>query len=63
MLTVNELIGDEVERPAITGPLRDQHRRPRAQSPLATTPLADHEALRAIEPEQALMVHRKALPS
>ena len=49
--TVDELIGDEVERPAVVRPLRNQHRRPRAQSPLAAAPPADHEAHLAIEPE------------
>src|SRR5262249_8385721 len=60
---INELVGNEVERPAVVRPLWDQHRRPRAQGPLATAPSADHEALLAIEPEQPLVVHYKALPS
>lgn len=60
---VNELIGHEVERPAVVRPLRHQHGRPRAQGPLAAAPPADHEALFAIEPEQAFVVHLEALPS
>ena len=60
---VDELIGDKIQRPAVVRPLRDQHRCPCAQGPLATTPPADHEALLAIEPEQAFVVHREALPS
>ena len=34
---IDELIGDEVERPAVVGPLRDEHRRPRADRPLASS--------------------------
>ena len=61
--TVDELVSDEVELPAIVRPLRDQHRRPRAQGALATAPPTYHEALLAIEPEQAFVVHLEALPS
>jgi hypothetical protein len=43
--------------------LRDEHGCPRAQGPLAAAAAADHEALLAIDPEQALVVYRKALPS
>jgi hypothetical protein len=50
--TIDELISNEVERPAVVRPLRDQHRRPRAQSSLAAAPPADHETLLAIEPEE-----------
>ena len=60
---VDELIGDEVERPAIVRPLRDQHRRPRAQGAFASTSPADHEAFLAIQSEQPLMVHDEALPA
>ena len=60
---VDELIGDEVERPAVIRPLGHQHRRPCAQRPLSSDPTADHETLVAIDSEQALVVHQEALPS
>jgi hypothetical protein len=39
------------------------HRRPDANSPLASTTAPDHEAFLAIEPKQPLMVQDQALPS
>jgi hypothetical protein len=60
---IEELVGDEVERPAIVWPLWDEHRRPRAQGPLAATSSTDHEAFFAIQPEQAFVVHLEALSS
>src|SRR5262245_55027458 len=60
---IDELIGNEVERPAVIRPLWNCQWRPCAQSPLASAAPADHEALLAIEPKQPLMVHNEALPS
>lgn len=58
---VEELIGDKVQRPAVVWPLRDEHRCPCAQGPLAAAATANHETFLAIEPEQPLVVYRKAL--
>ena len=60
---VDELIGDEVERPAVIRPLGYQHRRPCAQRPLSSAPTTDHETLVAIDSEQALVIYQEALPS
>ena len=54
---VEELIGDEVERPAIVGGERDRHRRPRSHRPLASAPPPHHQPFFPIEPEQPLVVH------
>ena len=51
---IDELIGDEVERPVVVGPLRDEHRRPRAERPFAPATAANHEAFLPIEPKQRL---------
>ena len=59
---VDELVGNEVERPALVRQLRHQHRCARAQSPLASAAPAHRETFLAIEPKQPLVVHRKALP-
>jgi hypothetical protein len=46
---VEELVGSEVERPALVRPLGDRHGRSRAQRPLAPAPTPDHEALFAVD--------------
>src|SRR6516164_3844192 len=61
--TVDELIGCEVDRPALIRELRNGHWRTRPKGSLASASPAYHEPLLAIEPKQALMVHDEALPS
>ena len=58
-----EGIGYEVEAPALVGPLRDRHRCPRAQSPLAPAPAAHLQPLLTIEPPELLVVHRPSFPT
>jgi hypothetical protein len=60
---IDELIGSEVERPAVIRPLRNRQGRACAQGPLAAGPPAHHEAFLAIDPKQPLVVHNEALPS
>ena len=61
--TVDELIGREVNRPALIRELRNGHWRARPNGSLASASPVHHEPLLAIEPEQALMVHDEPLPS
>src|SRR6516225_1784119 len=52
-LTVDELIGREIDRPALIRELRSGHWRARPKGSLASTSPAYHQLLLAIEPEQA----------
>ena len=58
-----EGIGYEVEAPPLVRSLRDRHRRPRAQSPLATTTTTHLQPLFAIEPSELLVVHLPSFPA
>ena len=59
---VGELIGDEVERPALVRSLRHCHRRPRPDRPFAAATATHREPLFAVEAEQFLVVDHMALP-
>jgi hypothetical protein len=54
---IGELIRHEVQRPAIIGSHRDQHRRSRANRSLAAAALAHRQLLLLIEPEELLVVY------
>ena len=58
---IGHLVGDEVERPALVGRHRDQHRRSRAHRPLAAAAAAHGQLLLAIDAEQPLVVDHMAL--
>jgi hypothetical protein len=62
ILIVPELVGNEVERPALVWQLRHEHRGTRPQGPLAPAAAAHHELFFPIEPKQPFMVHLEALP-
>lgn len=53
-------VGDEVQAPALIGPVRQRHRRPRAGGALAATAPAHRQGLLAVEPEELLLVHADA---
>src|SRR5262245_4414225 len=55
--SVGELVRYEVERPALVGTQRHQHRRPGPDRSLAPATTANGELLLPIEPEQLLVVH------
>lgn len=56
-----EAVGDEVQAPTLVRPLRDRHRRPGPERPLAATALAHGEALFAVDAVELLPVHFPAL--
>lgn len=56
----DEAVRDEVQRPALVRPLRDRHRRTRAQRPLAATTAAHPQAFLAVDAKQLLVVGRHA---
>ena len=58
---VAQLIVQEIERPALVGALRQRHRRPGAERPLAAAATAHLKPFLGIEPAQLLVVHRHAL--
>src|SRR5262249_32069578 len=58
-----ELIGDEVERPAVVGHKRHRHRSARSQSPFAAAALPYHQPFLAIDAEQPFVIHDVALPA
>src|SRR6267154_5134326 len=58
---VGELVGDEVETPALVGDRGCLYRPPRSHGPLAPAALANHQPLLAIQTLNALFVDRMAL--
>ena len=60
--SIGEGIRQKVQAPALVRPLRDYHRRPRAQGPFAPAAPAHLQPLLAIQPTQLLVVHRHAPP-
>jgi hypothetical protein len=54
---VGEAVAQEVKRPALIRSLRDRHRPPRPQRPLAPATAADLQPLLGVEPPELLMVH------
>lgn len=50
---IRKRVRDEVHRPALGGPMRDRHRRPRAQGALAATATAHHQALLDVDAPNA----------
>lgn len=52
-----ELVGHEVERPALVGTLRQRQRRPNANRPPTAPPAPHLQLLLAVEPAEALVVH------
>src|SRR6267154_1864219 len=58
---VGELVGDEVETPALVGDRGCLYRPPRSHGPLAPAALANHQPLLAIQTLNALFVGRMAL--
>jgi len=60
--TVREGVRHEVQRPSLVRPIRQRHRRPRAQSPLPTAAAAHLELLFAIKTPKLLLVHRDPFP-
>lgn len=59
--SIDQSVGHEVEAPALIGILRDRHRCPCAQGPLAAATLANGEPFLAIEAVELLPVHLDAL--
>ena len=60
---IDELVGNDIERPAFVRRLWDQHWCPRAQGPFPAASTTNDEPFLAVKPEQAFMVHDEALPS
>ena len=54
--TAGERVGHEVQRPALVAALRDRHRRPDAERPLATAATPHGQPLLAVKSEQLLVV-------
>src|SRR6185312_11862481 len=60
--TIGQRVRGKVERPTLVRSLRQRHRRPCAQSALATTTPTHLQSLLAIQPPQPLVVHADPLP-
>ena len=58
---VGESIRQEVQAPALIGTLRQRHRRPGAERPLAAAAAPNLQPFLAVEPAQLLVVHDNAL--
>ena len=59
--TVGQRVGREVQRPALVRAVRQRHRRPRAERPLAPAAATHLQPLLAIEPPQLLVVRPQPL--
>ncbi len=59
--TVGQLVGDEVQAPALVGTQRRLHRPPCTHGPLAPAAPAHRQPLLAINPLDPLLVHQPAL--
>ena len=60
---VGQRVRHKVQRPALIDPLRDRHRRPRSQCPLAPAALANGQALLLVEPIELLAVQHHPFPA
>lgn len=60
--SVDQLVGDEVEAPALVLTLWHGHRRPRPERALAPTTPARRQLLVTMEPDQLLVILRDAVP-
>jgi hypothetical protein len=60
--SVDELIRDKVQRPAVVGGKADRHRRSRPDRPLAAAAAANGQLLLPVEAEQPLVIDHIALP-
>jgi hypothetical protein len=58
----HELIGDEIEAPAVVRRRGGRHRRPGTKRPFAPAALLHFQPFLAINPEDALVVHLETLP-
>jgi hypothetical protein len=59
---IGKRIGHEVERSPLVPALRDRHRRPCAQGPLAAATTAHDQPLLPVKPVQLLVVHLDPFP-
>lgn len=62
LATASKSIGDEVQRPALVGILRNRQRRPGAERTLTAAALPHHQPFLAIEPVELLPVQHDAFP-
>ena len=58
---IGQHVRDEVEAPALVGPLRQSHWRARPQGPFAATTTTNRQPLFPLDPEELLVVQLNAL--